>query len=230
LWEATAPVAGLSLLVASMAMAAIRRGLAWYEIPIVVFAVAVLAFTGHTWWLERAVEKRVSPEITARYRQLWELLDLHRDAAVLRPPDAPMALLPSVIPPDPDTVKRFGWREWREWRRISDEDILAMRERPDTMIVWELFILETDRPLVTHRLHPQRAGGHQDNQPPLPAERDLEIPRTWWGRHRMVTRSLRLTGQTGVDLATVAELDELIAQIRSATNPAIFPADGGAPE
>jgi hypothetical protein len=159
-------------------------------------AVAGLILVGRSTWRLLEDERHLNPAITARYRTLANLLD-QPETMIIPPGDTALLLLPQAS----------GGREVLRFDRAEFTSTLALGIG-DT-VVYERFLLSPTRPVVFHHFSamtvpPQR---HHDKVDPHTGETPA-LPDNLAGL-------VELSRRTGVDLATAADLDGLIAQLRA---------------
>jgi hypothetical protein len=149
-----------------------------------------------------SAERRTSPEMQARYEALHALFAATRDE------EAPLVnVRAGVVILGVDQSRR--WRREVDFVRCGTEQNPVMRNGIQYR-VYERFTLHESIPVVLHEVDAVSIqvgpdGGHHAQFVPCPRR-----------TRRGGRRTARMVRRTGIDLATIPDLDRLIDQIRSA--------------
>ncbi|HEX7307915.1 hypothetical protein [Lentzea sp.] len=157
-------------------------------------------------WLVRAelkADRHVTPPMAARYRALARLLDNADDREVRVDPARRYSILLR------DERLRNGSVRRALLRFDQNELEGAGHGGVGTPLVFDHFSLDPARPLVRHRLDAVTITRGPDGKASIAG-----IPEPWQDE-RAVAETARLLTATAADIPPVADLDVLIAQIRS---------------
>jgi hypothetical protein len=175
-------------------------------LPFAVQALLTVAVMGAWTWTTWCLEHPATRAMGARYRELRRWLDIARDREPVAAGGATITAGEDYLPEFGGTVEMFV-----RFSSTPPADVVALRRRTTETHVGEVFVLHAHRHVVHRRVLPVRVDfGPIRVQWPSSPSRDLTL---WeWTAHlRRRTREAR----AGVGVATVAELDELLAQLRA---------------
>ncbi len=197
-----APVVGLTTCVVSVFLA--RPTLVdLVTVPLCLLALVCLGVLALS---ELRAERHASPEMTACYRVLAQLLDDADDGGVLIDDEDQVAFL--LIDERTD-----DGRSRRAFRRFDRAELADASETTGTPAVYHQFTLDTSRPVVRHRIGAITITRGEDGCARMA---DVPAPRQ---RRRDLLRTARMLARTGADIPPVDSLDELIVQLQSSSAP-----------